>query len=241
MMLTEDERNARDNDSVLIAVNHSGENNLCGPIVSCSLVLDYNLIDEKLIEEIVTRGVLSKECYASITKAIKAFSTYTLSAAKLNSIMSIPLALHMADYNSLMGAVFEVFKVFGKDPDVVQTKLPIKEVTKNKELPIYKNEKSKTQYVIRESWTQFDNLIPNTEIKVEQEDSFSLLFAKAVSETIIQKELKAASEKYPNYDFSANVLSDSQKAILAASGMTEFHRAFLPDFSGFAFSPRIML
>lgn len=241
MILTDDEREAKEGKKILIAVNHDGVHNICGPIVSVGVVLDYNLLSEDIIEQVVDKGIFSPSNIDSIRNAVKAFGSYAVSAAKLNEIQDLNIATHMADYNALMGIIFDVFKIYSADPDVVQTRLPIKEIIKNNELANYRDSSTKTSYIMREEWTQFDNLIPNTDIKVQQEDTFSLLFAKAFAATAVCNELARAEQKYPGYDFTSNILSDDQKKLLTDNGMTEFHRAFLPEFSGFAFSKRILI
>lgn len=241
MILTDDERDAKEGKKILIAVNHDGVHNICGPIVSVGVALDYNLLSADIIEQVVDKGIFSPKNIESIRNAVKAFGSYTVSAAKLNEIQDLTIATHMADYNALMGIIFEVFKIYSADPDVVQTRLPIKEIIKNNDLANYRDSSTKTSYITREEWTQFDNLIPNTEIKVQQDDTFSLLFAKAFAATAVCNELARAEQKYPGYDFTSNILSEDQKKLLTESGMTEFHRAFLPEFSGFAFSKRILI
>lgn len=243
MYLTEEERDAREGRKITLAVNHAGSDNLCGPIVSCGIALDYNAIPEDLIVAATSGKPFEKDTIKPyIGKAIKAFGTYSVSAAKLNEIQDIRIAEHLADYNALMSLVFDVCSVFSNDPDVVQTKIPVKEVIKNKYLAMYKNNNNESEYVAREGWTQFDNLIPNTmRICYSNEDTFSLLFAKTFAETVLQKELKAASERYPEYDFTSKEISEEQRALLNEKGMTEYHRAFLPQLSMFAFSKRILL
>ncbi len=241
MILTEDEREAKEGRKIVLAVNHDGVHNICGPLVSMGLALDYNKLDPEMIEQVVDRGLFTQEDLLTIRPSIKAIGSYTLSAAKLNEIQDLTIATHMADYNALMGLIFEVFKVYGNDPDVVQVRLPIREIVRNNDLAMYRDNNAKSSYVMREEWTQFDNLIPNTKIKVHEEDTFSLLFAKAMAATLVNNELLKAEQKYPGYAFTANILSEDQKKLLAKKGMTEFHRAFLPELSGFTFSKRILI
>lgn len=241
MILTNDERDAREGRKIVLAVNHDGLHNLCGPIVSIGLALDYTKLSSKVIEIVSEQGLFNQDNLPIIKEAIKAVGTYTISAAKLNEIQDINIAAHMADYNALMGLIFDVFKVYGNDPDIIQTRMPIKEIVRNTALAMYRDNSAKSAYIMREEWTQFDNLIPNTKIKVQEEDTFSLLFAKAMASTVVNNELMKAAAKYPGYDFTANILSDAQKKVLTEKGMTEYHRAFLPEFSGFTFSKRILI
>lgn len=241
MILTDEERDAKDGNKIVLAINHDGVHNLCGPIVSVGVALDYNKLSPDIIEQVTEKGVFTSKDFDAIKASIKAFGTYSIPASKLNEIQDITIATHMADYNALMGLIFEVFKVYSADPDVVQTRLPIKEIIRNNDLALYRDSSSKSSYVMREEWTQFNNLIPNTKIVVQNTDTFSLLFAKAFASTIVFNELLKAEQKYEGYDFTSNILSDEQKEILTKKGMTEFHRAFLPEFSGFAFSKRILI
>jgi len=241
MILTEEEREAKDGKQILLAVNHAGVSNLCGPIVSIGVALDYTAISERIVEAVVDRQIFTKDEFNEIKSAIKAFGFYTIPASKLNEIRSLEIATHMADYNALMGLIFEVFKVYSEDPDTVQVKIPIREVIKNKELSIYQNRSNNTSYIMRSEWTQFDNLIPNTQMMVMDQDTFSLLFAKAFANTVVHNELEKAAAKYKGYDFISPAISEEQAKFLTENGMTEFHRAFLPEFSGFAFSKRILI
>ena len=241
MILTEDERDAQDGKKILLAVNHAGVNNNYGPIVSVGVALDYSKISPNVIETVSDKANFTKEALSELKDAIKAIGTYTISASKLNEIRDLTIATHMADYNALMGLIFDVFKVYGADPDIVQVTLPIKEVVKNPELSIYKNPSSKTNYVVRSDWTQFSNLIPNTKIKVMKKDTFSVLFAYVCANTIVTGELDKATIKYPGYNFYVHGLDDAQVEFLNKNGMTEYHRAFLPVFNGFAFSKRILI
>lgn len=241
MILTDDERDAKEGKKIVLAVNHDGLHNLCGPIASIGIALDYAKIKPEAVELVADKGLFNQDSLPLIKPAIKAIGSYTITAAKLNELQNIDLATHMADYNALMGLIFEVFKVYGNDPDVVQTRLPIKEVVRNTDLALYRDNSAKSNYIMREEWTQFDNLIPNTKIKVQKEDTFSLLFAKAMAATLVNNELEKASQKYPGYDFTTNILSEEQKALLTKNGMTEYHRAFLPELSGFTFSKRILI
>lgn len=241
MLLTEEERDAKDGRKIVLAVNHAGINNYCGPIISVGVALDYNKIDPQIIEAVVTKGVFTKDMFNLLHKALKSFGTYSISAAKLNEIQSIEIATHMADYNALMGLIFDVFKVYNQDPDSVQVTIPIREVIKNSELSIYQNKKSKSPYLMRSDWTQFNNLIPNTTVSVCATESFSLLFAKAFANTLVETALAEATEKYKKYEFTQGSLSEKQKAFLTENGMTEYHRAFLPEMLEFAFSQRILI
>lgn len=241
MFLTENERAARDSGKIVASIGNSGVSSLCGPIVSVGVVLDYTNIPQKIINKVADQSPLSKEDIEDIRSAVKAIGSYTISCTKLLEILDIDVSAAMSDYNALMGLIFDVFKVFGNDPDIVQSVSKIKEVIKNEDLSIYQDKKRKSKYITRQDWTQFNNLIPNTKFTKCSPETFGIMFASELANIIRNKELAAAKEKYPEYDFDNPLDTEEKVKFLQENGMTEYHRAFLPEFSGFAFSKRILI
>lgn len=241
MILLEEERSARDGDSVLLGVAHAGENLLTGSIISCAVCIDYKHVSSNLIEEVL-KGRFSKEVGADVKRAVRLFHFHRLDPIMLNGISDITTAVHYADFHALYGCVFEMFSKFSCDPDLVMSVLPIKEVVRNQDLSLYKNKDSKSSYVIMKDWNQFSNLIPNTTFQVQNlETTFTLLFARAMAQTMIDVEIADHKQKYPEYEFNLTTLTDSQAQLLKDKGMTEFHRAFLPELANFTFSKHILI
>lgn len=241
MKLLDIERDARDNGQILMGVAHVGHKNLTGSLISCAVGLDYTAISPDLIEHTLN-GVYEESDMADIKKAIKVVHMHELTAIQLNNMADTAIAIHWADYHALYGGVFEVFHRFSCDPDVIISETPIKEVIKNQDLSLYTNKDSKSSYVVMDDWNQFNNLIPNTKFYTyEPEKSFTLLFAKAFANTRLQATVKAQKKKYNEYDFGMENLTEEQSQFLLANGLTEFHRAYLPELSNFVFKKHILI
>lgn len=241
MFLTEEEREARDKGSIVIGVAHVGDDRLTGSIISCAVCLDYTKVSSNLIEKTLT-GTFDKTVGQDVKDALKLVHFHKIEPLLLNSISDTEIATYMADFQALYGSVFEVFKEFSVDPDYILTENPIKEVIKNPELSVYKNKESKSNYVVMKDWNQLSYLIPNTTTKVvKAADTFTLLFAKAFANTLLDSELAEQKVKYPDYDFGCTSLSEKQQALLKEKGLTEYHRVYLPELSGFTFSKHILI
>lgn len=241
MLLTDEERDARDNGSILIGVGHAGEKNLTGSLISCAVVINYDKVTSDIISGVMA-GKFTKDQLKNLNSAIKVFHIHKLDALRLNTLADTDIACYMADFNALYGCTFDVFQKMSCDPDVVISDRKIKEVVKNQDLSLYTNKNSKSSYVVMEDWNQFNNLIPNTRFVVNKKpDVFTTLFAKAFANTMLDAEILEHKQKYPGYDFGCDMLSDTQKAFLTERGLTEFHRAYLPELESFAFSKHILI
>ena len=73
------------------------------------------------------------------------------------------------------------------------------------------------------------------------EETFTILFAKAFANTMLVAEVTEQQQKYPEYKFGIATLDDEQKDLLKNKGLTEFHRAYVPELSEFAFSKHILI
>lgn len=241
MRLTDIERESRDKNTVVIGVAHAGIENIAGSIVSCAVAIDYNNVSSDLIECVIKRN-LPKTINEELSKVIKIINMHEIDPIKLNSIADTTIATYLADYHALYGCVFEVFHKFSADPDYIYCESPIKEVVQNRELSLYSNKNSKSSYVVMKDWTQFDNLIPNTKFRIGDPKSiFTLMFAKACAETKLMSLLHAASQKYKQYNFNLTQLNETEEKVLRADGLTEYHRAYLPELSSFVFKKHILI
>lgn len=241
MFLTEEEREARDKGSIVLGVAHVGEDKLTGSVISCAVCLDYTKVSSNLIEKTLA-GSFDKTVGQDVKNALRLIHFHKIEPLLLNSISDTEIATYMADFQAIYGSVFAVFKEFSADPDYILTEKPIKEVIKNPELSIYKNKETKSKYVVMKDWNQLSYLIPNTTTKITKaEDTFTLLFAKAFANTLLDSELVEQKKKYPEYDFGCTSLTDVQKELLKTKGLTEFHRVYLPELSGFTFSKHILI
>lgn len=241
MLLIDEEREARDNDSILVGVASYGDDNLTGSLVSCAVVLDYNKITPKIVEQTLS-GVFTQDIQTDITNAIRVVYTYKLDAIKLNAIGDMTVAKHITDFRALNGCVFAGFSKLSNDPDFVISETPIKEVIKNKDLSLYTTKSTKSSYVVLDKWNQFKNLIPGTKFSVpETAEVFTLLFAKAFARTSILQEELEQHEKYKGYTFGTKTLTEEQVAFLDKNGLTEYHRAFMPGMDKFVFSKNILI
>lgn len=241
MILIPEERDARDNNSLLIGVSHVGHDKLTGSIVSCAVCLDYTKITQQLIDG-ASKGYFEGGLDAASRSAVKLFNLCKLDAVKLNDIADTNIACKYADFHALYRCVFNFFDKFSSDPDSVISSEKICEVIKNPDLSLYTNKNSRSGYVVLKDWNQFENLIPNTKFSiVDQNSTFTLLFAKAFANTILRSETAEQKAKYPEYEFGYSELPENQKTVLKEKGLTEFHRAYLPEFSEYAFSPNILI
>lgn len=241
MHLINEERDARNNNKLLIGVGHAGIDNLTGPIVSCAVAIDYNAVSADLIDS-VFENKMKKSMFSDLTKAIKIINIYELDTIKLNSIADTQIAMYLADYHALYGSVFEIFHKFSSEPDIVLSESPIKEVVQNKELSLYTNKAAKSSYVVMKDWTQFDNLIPNTKFVVKDPAKvFTLMFAKACANTRLLENIRKQQDKYPQYDFTCTKVTPELDNFLSKNGLTEFHRGYLPELSKFAFNKHILI
>lgn len=241
MNLLQIERDARDSNTLLLGVSHVGHDKLTGSIYSCAVGLDYKNITPEVVEQTLS-GSFTKDLFDKLQKAVKVINMYELNSIQVNTMADTNIATHWADYHALYGCVFEVFHKFSADPDVVVSELPIKEVIKNPDLSLYTTGKEKSQYVIMSDWNQFKNLIPNAKFYVEPvEKSFTLMCAKAFAQTRYMAEIKVQQAKYPGYTFGMTELTETDKVFLKEHGLTEYHHAYLPVFSDFAFKKHILI
>jgi hypothetical protein len=241
MHLTNEERDARNNNKLLLGVGHAGIENLSGPVVSCSVAIDYTKVSPKLID-MVLGNKMEKSIFDDLKSAIKVINIYEIDTLKLNDIADTTIATYLADYHALYGCVFEIFHKFSTDPDVVISEMPIKEVVQNRDLSIYNNKNAKSNYIVMKDWTQFDNLIPNTKfVTKDPQKVFTLLFAKACANTRVLENLKKQKSKYPDYDFETQTVTEELANFLTKHGLTEFHRGYLPELSKFAFNKHILI
>ena len=241
MYLTEEERDARDKGSILLGVAHVGTNNLTGSIIACSVCLDYKKVTPQLIEKTLA-GCFDKSVGSDVKDAVRLVHFHKIDPLQLNAIADNEIATYMADFQAVYGSVFEVFKEFSADPDVIVSELPIKEVIKNQDLSLYKNKNAKGSYVVMKDWNQLNYLIPNTKMILKKpEETFTILFAKAFANTMLVAEVTEQQQKYHEYKFGIATLDDEQKDLLKNKGLTEFHRAYVPELSEFAFSKHILI
>jgi hypothetical protein len=238
--LTDEERAAREGGKTLIAVNHYGEDNIAGPLISVAAVLDYSAITSPIIDGVIS-GTFSPNTSEDLQKAVRFYSMHSVSTVTLNEMASLQIGAHLGDYTATMGCVFISFNKLKNDPDLVYSTIPIIEVLKNKDIALYTGAANKSEYVLQPDWNQFKNLIPNTELKVMPTDTFSLLFMKAFAKTLWMREIGVAERKYPGYNLRAMEIDEKEKEFLQKNGLTEYHRAFLPALQEYSFAKHILI
>ena len=67
-----------DLDNSVIGIDEVGRGALCGPVVSCALILNENIRHEKLFEEITDSKKLSEKKRLEISKIIKRYSNFNI-------------------------------------------------------------------------------------------------------------------------------------------------------------------
>lgn len=238
MRLTTYERTAEEGNLIFIGVSHYGEKKIAGPITACAIVVDYNNLSPELIQAVLDQK-LTKNLSKDITKSLKVFGSYLVPAKTINVMGSLDLPVHMADHNATMEAVFNGFKILREDPQLIVSSTAIREVVKNEDVAMHIN-KPKSEYIMYKDWNQFNQLIPNIKFKVEEQETFTLLYARALAKRFWEASMENICKQYPGYNLQIDSLTPEEVTVLSNLGMTIQHRHFLPEMKQFAFSNNIL-
>lgn len=239
MELTSYEHDAAQGNLLFIGVGHYGESKIAGPVTSCAIMVDYEKVTPALIDAVVAQN-LTKAVAQDIAQSLKIFGSYLVPAKTINVIKDLDITTHLAEHASIMEAVFNGFKVLRADPQLIVSHDTIREVVKNEDVAIHTG-KVKSEYVMHKDWNQFSQLIPNIKFKVEKQETFTLLYARALAKRFWDVNMANITPKYPGYNLCLDKLTDAETAVLSSLGMTIEHRHFLPEMKQFTFAHNILI
>ena len=239
MELTSYERDAQQGRLLFIGVGHYGETKIAGPVTSCAIMVDYDKVTPALIDAVLAQH-LTKEVAHDIAKSLKIFGSYLVPAKTINVIKDLNITTHLAEHASTMEAVFNGFKVLRADPQLIVSHDTIREVVKNEDVAIHTG-KAKSEYVMHKDWNQFSQLIPNIKFKVEKQETFTLLYARALAKRFWDANMEGIRAKYPGYNLCLDKLDEHETSVLSTLGMTIQHRHFLPEMKQFTFAHNMLI
>lgn len=226
MRLSETESNLiKDNNYYIIGTSISGENNYIGPMVSCSVVLDYSNLSP--VKEFLSTKNITKETIENLFKSFLYYTTYITKSEDINSLRDIKLSEHKTKFNCANKLVWNMLKKCEVPDAYLTSDTDLTEVVDTLSDSLHTERPDR--YVLWNKDHSLELITPKAIFKsVPTNKSITTRVAKKIADMILLHELKSIDAKLPKYkvlDFPGK----EQEKYVSMYGNTVYHRVFLPE------------
>lgn len=210
----------------ILGTSVAGVDNYVGPIVACSVCLDYfNL--PKHTERFVNEDKLTTDELKEFMADLPLSSIYVVEPTVINTVRDISLAEDMAKFNSTNKLVWTMLirKVV---PEVyITSDKPLVEVVDTSTDSV--RAENKDRYVRWTSHHSIELITPKAEfLDCPWADTLCTKIAHRLSELAVKGRLKNLDKEIPNYQI-LKFTGKEQEQFVSKYGNTIHHRVFLPE------------
>lgn len=210
----------------IIGTSVAGVDNYVGPIVACSVCLDYfNL--PKHLERFINNEKLTSEELKEFMSDLCISTIYVVEPAVINTIRDIELAEDMAKFNSTNKLVWDMLLKRIVPEVYITSDKPLIEVVDTSTDSV--RAENKDRYVRWTSHHSIELITPKAEfLTAPWTDSLCTKVAHRLSELAVRGRLKNLDKEIPNYQI-LRFTGKEQEQFVSKYGNTVHHRVFLPE------------
>lgn len=218
----------KEGNTYIVGTACVGETNYVGPIVSCSVVMDYNKLTpyfNNLLQELP----LDVKGMEEILKSLKYYIIKIVSQDELNELNDQETALYYANFCAVNKLIWKML-ADREVPEVFITKgSPLKEVVKSSYDSLHSANKSVSNYMIWDNPPTLNMLAPKAEYYASNAKSILCTnVAYELAKRQLRTCLREIDKKIPQYDI-INKPQKEQVAIVSKLGNTQYHRLYIKE------------
>ena len=218
----------KEGNTFIVGTASAGENNYVGPIVSCSVVMDYNKLTpyfNNLLQELP----LDSKGMEEILKSLKYCILKIISQDELNELNDQETALHYSNFSAVNKLIWKML-ADKEVPEVFITKrFPLKEVVKSSYDSLHSANKSIYDNMIWDNPPTLNMLAPKAEYYTSNAKSVLCInVAYELAKRQLRSCLKEIDKKIPQYDI-INKPQKEQVQIVSKLGNTQYHRLYIKE------------
>lgn len=214
----------------IVGTANAGLDNYVGPIVSCSIVLDYKFLS-CFIEDILNDRILNNKELESLVRSFKFSNFYFVEPSLLNNIEDTEVASYLANFNCANKLVWTMLKKRLVPSVFLTADMELKEVVKSSLDSVHSINENTSKYIVWDKAHSLEMIVPKSEFKPVPADSTLVThLAKKLATIALNNKLKAISKECPKYDVLNN-LGKTQVDFVKKFGNTKYHRIYLKELS----------
>lgn len=217
-------------NSLVVGTANAGTRNYIGPIVSCSIVLNYKLLS-CFIQDILDGKELEREELESLVKSFKFSNFYFVEPTLLNDIGDTETAEYLSNFNCANKIVWSMLKKRVVPDAFITSNKELKEVIKSSIDSLHSVNENVSEYTVWDKPPSLNMLVPKAEfISVKTAETLVTRLAKKLAQKALDKRLVQIAKECPKYDVLNN-LGRGQIKFVRKFGNTKYHRIYLKELS----------
>lgn len=230
MQLSQTENDLIHNNNFnIVGTSVSGVDNYVGPVIACSIVLDYFSISP-LVKKFLSKSKLDKSELKELISSFRYMEFCTIDESSINSLRSIELAEHMAKFNCANKLVWSMLQKC-EVPDVyITSDKDLTEVIDTINDSVHTEHSER--YVLWNTNHSLELVTPKaTFITKKVNQSLVTKLCKKFADLMVRHRLQEIDlESNHRYNFADNT-GIEQVELVKKYGNTIYHRVFLPELS----------
>lgn len=219
-----------DGNSLILGTACVGIDNYVGPMVACSVILDYNHINP-LFNNLI-KNDLPIKYLADVLKSLKYYATKITTLDELNSLANKEASVYYTNYNAVNKLIWKMLKNREVPSAFVTEKYQLKEVANSSYDSLHSANTRISDYMIWDVSPTLNMLAPKAEYIVSnsRKPALCVKIAKALASIVLNQELTKIDKKIPDY----KILEQNdkrQETFVKKMGNTQYHRVYLDALS----------
>lgn len=218
-----------ENNFNIIGTSVSGTENFVGPIISCSIVLDYFNISP-LVKKFINNDGFEKEDLKELVNSFRYINFYTMDENSINMLRDISLSEHMCKFNCANKLVWDMLQKCEVPDAYITSDKDLTEVIDTINDSVHTEHNSR--YVLWNTNHSLELVTPKALFLTKDCNSTIVTkLCKKMADLMVTGHLKKLDSKTGNkYNF-ANSPREEQVGFVEKFGNTVYHRVFLPELS----------
>lgn len=223
-----EKRLLKEGNTLIMGTACVGEDNYVGPIVSCSVLLDYNKISP-YINNLLMNLPVDVKGMEEILKNLKYCELKVITQEELNSLNDKETAIYYSIFSCVNSLIWKML-MKKEVPDAFITKcFPIKEVVKSSYDSLHSANKSVSDYMIWDNSPTINMLAPKAEFFVSNNKNvLSTNIAYELARRKLKNCLIDIDKEIPQYNILNNT-KEGQIEIVSKLGNTKYHRLYIKE------------
>lgn len=213
-------------DNIIVGTACVGIGNYVGPMVACSIILDYDHL-HPLFNNLIS-NTLPVKYLADILKALKYYATKITTLEELNSLANEESAIYYTNYYAVNKLIWKMLKKREVPTVFITEKYPLKEVVNSSYDSLHSANKRISDYMIWDNSPTLNMLVPKADYIVSNSKKPALCtkIAKALANIVLSQELAKIEKQIPQYHILEKN-NKEQENFVKKMGNTQYHRLYI--------------
>lgn len=218
----------KDGNYNIIGTNISGVDNYVGPMVGCSIVLDYYNIS-RYVDPLLKNVSLTADEVKELIDSFRYHTFHFMEVPTINMVRNLEFSEHMAKFNSANKLVWDMLKKCEVPDAYITADKPLTEVMDTKDDSLHSD--GRDRFVLWNTNHSLELVTPKA-IFIDRATKSTLVtrITKKLANMALGIKLRALDKDFNEYSISKNP-GKEQVDYVKKFGNTIHHRVFLPELS----------